>query len=53
MAETKTEALDNVAEVSTDDVELNGAPAMQEPATSQTLEVCLAGIISRWLDSGH
>lgn len=54
MAETKTEDLDNVAEVSTDDVELNGAlaaTAMQEPANSQMLEVCLPDMISRWSDS--
>ena len=49
MAEKKTEYLENGGEISADDVELNATlavPSTQESAISQTLDVCLAEMIS-------
>jgi hypothetical protein len=47
MAETKNERSDKGVEVSADDV----APSTQESANSQSLEVGLTELISRWSDS--
>jgi len=55
MAEKKTE-LDIGVNVSLGDVEFNAAPAApatEESANSQTLEVGLCEMISRWSNSVH